>query len=146
MAGRPLDTPTNLPSTTEDTYDTTHVFIEIPLDVQMDDSSESVEEEKGLYEIANNLNDTSPAVAAEVDDDEDDPDDETSALPTHHEPGAFQGTDIAAVEDASASTDNGSNSGTVFFPGEGDSNNDSMSTSISNFGMFVLSFRAKERY
>lgn len=116
MTDQPLDTPTNLTPTTVDTHGTTHVIVEIPLDVLMDDSSESVEEEKDSDEITTDLNVISLAVAALIDDDYDDPDGETSAPSTHHEPqGVSQGDDIDAVEDVSASSDNGSSIGTEFF-------------------------------
>ncbi|KAG0073517.1 hypothetical protein BGZ90_011520 [Linnemannia elongata] len=128
MTDRPLDSPTNLSSRIEDTNGTRHVFVEIPLDVLMGDFSESVEEEKDLDGIVTDLTVTSPATAAMVDgdnDDDDDTDDESSTPSIYHEP---QG-----LEEVSASSDNGSSNGTVYFPGEDDSNNDSMSTNATNF-------------
>ncbi|KAG0063897.1 hypothetical protein BGZ89_009540 [Linnemannia elongata] len=96
----------------------------------MDDSSESVEEEEDLDGIVTDLTVASPATAAMIDgddddDDDDDTDDESSTPSIYHEP---QG-----LEEVSASSDNGSSNGTVYFPGEDDSNNDSMSTNVTNF-------------
>lgn len=123
MTDRPLNSPTNLSSRIEDTSGTRHVFVEIPLDVLMDNSSESMEEEEDLDGIV--LTVASPATAAMVDGD--DTDDESSTPSIYHEP---QG-----LEEVSASSDNGSSNGTVYFPGEDDSNNDSMSANATNFGM-----------
>lgn len=113
MTDRPLDSPTNLSSRIENTNGTRHVFVEIPLDVLMDDSSESVEEEEDLDGIVTDLTAASPATAAMVDgdddDDDDDTDDESSTPSIYHEP---QG-----LEEVSASSDNGSSNGTVYFPG-----------------------------
>ncbi|KAF9149290.1 hypothetical protein BG015_008917 [Linnemannia schmuckeri] len=130
MNDAPLDTPSgpplHPPSMAEDTNDTTpHVFVVIPLDVQMDESSESVEEEKNSDETVTNLN---VAPSAPSEDEDEDSDNETSALSIHHQTQGSGDTVVAAVDPELS--DNSHES--VFSPGE-DENKDSISTSTSNF-------------